>query len=109
MRGGRALAELGPPCHARDVWSQVAPGVRPLRPASPTLALDMQKALNALSSVGSSSVGGLVTVKQELNVFTVTFGGRLLGTVVPVMICAAVTPLSGVALQVGIVSPLSTI
>src|SRR5437588_3140705 len=53
----------------------------------PTLAQDMQTALNSLPSIGG--VGGLVTVVQgsggNSNVFTVTFGGSLQYTNVPPM------------------------
>jgi autotransporter-associated beta strand protein len=52
-----------------------------LNSASPTLAADVQAALNGLPIIGASDVGGAVTVSKSPsgNVLTVTFGGALLG------------------------------
>ena len=53
---------------------------------SPTLAADIQNALNALSTIGGS--GGSVTVTQSGNTFRVIFGGSLVNADVPLMTAA---------------------
>jgi autotransporter-associated beta strand protein len=56
---------------------------------SPTLALDIQNALNGLSNIGG--VGGLVTVFQNGNSYRVTFGGILAGSGQPVITSSSST------------------
>ena len=52
-----------------------------------TLAHDLQTALNNLTSIGG--VGGIATVTQAGNVFTVTFGGALVGYSQPLITTSA--------------------
>ncbi len=54
---------------------------------SPTLRLDIQNALNALSSIGG--VGGSVAVTQSANVYTVTFGDALAFSNLPPIVSTA--------------------
>ena len=54
-----------------------------LSAGSPTLAADIQTALNNLSTIGGS--GGSVTVTRSGKIFRVIFGGTLVNADVPVM------------------------
>ena len=60
--------------------------------ASPTLASDIQNALNALSNIGG--VGGSVSVVQSGKNFTITFGGTLSGVGVEPLSYNVVLPFS---------------
>ena len=57
-----------------------------LTASSPSLAAEMQTALNGLATIGG--VGGSVTVTQSGNIYRVIFGGTLLNADIPVMTAA---------------------
>ena len=64
-----------------------SPPTTTLNTNDPNLAADMQTALNDLTTInGAADVGGSVTVAKTGTVYTVTFGGNLVGFDQPTMI-----------------------
>ena len=77
--------------------------------STPVTALQIQNALNALTSI--SGAGGTVTVAPNGNNFTITFGGTLANTAIPIVFFTDTFPLVSNAAntQIGTSTPTSVL